>query len=238
MITEYENEPIPGLPGLLPKGENILWQGSPEWRPLAATAFHTRLISGYFVLLVAIAAITAFVQGAQSLGDFRGIAITAALGIVGVGLLNLIAWGTARSTIYTLTDRRVVLRLGIALPKCINLPLGLIESVDLLQRADGTGDLPLLVTGGQRIGYAGLWPHARPWHFQMPQPMMRSIANADAVAKLVAQTCLAANPSSKIGTIAATATAPQSSIRDASIGEARLGEASFVAPSFAEVAPA
>ena len=228
MITEYENEPIPGLPGLLPKGENILWQGSPEWRPLANTAFHTRLISGYFVLLVAIAAITAFVQGAQSLGDFRGTAITAILGVVGVGLLNLIAWGTARSTIYTVTDRRIVMRLGIALPKCINLPLGLIESVDLLQRADGTGDLPLLVTGGQRIGYAGLWPHARPWHFQMPQPMMRSIAKADVVAALVARTCLAANPGSKMGNIAAVAMPPLSSAPLSNVVE----------PGFAEVAAA
>ena len=138
MITEYENEPIPGLPGLLPKGERILWQGSPEWRSLATTAFHTRLITGYFALLVVIAAVTAIVQGGNSLGDFKGIAITVVLGVVGVGLLNLIAWATARATIYTLTDRRIVMRVGIALPKCINLPLGLIESVDLLQRPNGT----------------------------------------------------------------------------------------------------
>jgi hypothetical protein len=219
MITEYENEPIPGLPGLLPKGERILWQGSPEWRSLAATAFHTRLITGYFALLVVIAAVTALVQGGTSLGDFKGIAITVVLGVIGVGLLNLIAWGTARSTIYTLTDRRVVMRVGIALPKCINLPLGLIESVDLLQRPDGTGDLPLKVEGGQRIGYAGLWPHARPWHYQMPQPMLRSIANADTVAALVARTCLAANPGSQLGTIEPVANRPQTSFGEQSFAE-------------------
>jgi hypothetical protein len=73
--------------------------------------------------------------------------------------------------------------------------------VDLLQRADGTGDLPLKVEGTQRIGYAGLWPHARPWHYQMPQPMLRCVPNAESVAALVARTCLAANPGSQIGTI-------------------------------------
>ncbi len=219
MITEYENEPIPGLPGLLPKGERILWQGSPEWRALAATAFHTRLISGYFALLVVLAAVSAVVQGAASLGDFKGIVITVVLGVVGVGLLNLIAWATARSTIYTLTDRRIVLRVGIALPKCINLPLGLIESADLLLRRDGTGDLPLKVTGGQRIGYAGLWPHARPWHYQLPQPMLRSIANAETVAALVARTCLAANPGSQLGTFEPVANRPQPSYGQPSLLE-------------------
>jgi len=219
MITEYENEPIPGLPGLLPKGERIVWQGSPQWRSLAATAFHTRLITGYFALLVVIAAVTGLVQGGKSLADFKGIAITVVLGAIGVGLLNLIAWGTARSTIYTLTNRRIVMRVGIALPKCINLPLGLITSVDLLQRADGTGDLPLKVEGAQRIGYAGLWPHARPWHYQMPQPMLRCVPNADTVAALVARTCLAANPGSQIGTIEPVANRPQTSFNEVRLAE-------------------
>ena len=56
MSVEYENEPIPGLPGIPPKGERILWQGSPDWRVLARTAFHTRLVTGYFVLLTGWAA--------------------------------------------------------------------------------------------------------------------------------------------------------------------------------------
>ena len=30
MITEYDDEPIRGLPGELPQGETLLWQGSPE----------------------------------------------------------------------------------------------------------------------------------------------------------------------------------------------------------------
>ncbi|MFT6571624.1 MAG: hypothetical protein ACJAWY_003349, partial [Sphingomonas echinoides] len=28
-MTEHDYEPIPGLPGLLPKDERILWQGAP-----------------------------------------------------------------------------------------------------------------------------------------------------------------------------------------------------------------
>ena len=184
-MTEYENEPIPGLPGRLPPGERVLWQGAPEWRALARGAFHTRLIAGYFVALAVFA---------LAFGDSTGLGLTVALGAIGVGLLHLFAWASARTTLYTLTNRRIVLRVGIAVPKCINLPLGQIASVDLAARADGTGDLPLTLLGAPRIGYLALWPHARPWRVSRPQPMLRSVPQAATIAALIARTCLAANP--------------------------------------------
>lgn len=194
MISEYEIEPVRGLPALLPEGEHILWQGSPEWRALARTAFHTRLIAGYFAVLVTIAAITAVVRG----GGLIGVGLTAGLGIAGVALLHVLAWASARAAIYTLTNKRLVLRIGVALPKCINLPLALIGAVDMTVQADGTGDLPLAVTGAQRLGYAQLWPHARPWRVAVPQPMLRSIRDAEQVGKLIARTCLAAQHDGKV----------------------------------------
>lgn len=193
MMTEYENEPIPGLPAQLPPGEHILWQGSPDWRALARTAFHTRLIAGYFSALAAIA-----LGFALSGSGYTGVVMTVSLGVIGVGLLHLLAWGSARTTIYTLTDRRIVLRIGMALPKCINLPLKLVGAVDLATRADGTGDVLLTVTGRQRLGYITLWPHARPWKLATPQPMLRAVPGAAEVAALVARTCLAASPEGRV----------------------------------------
>ena len=192
-MTEYDNEPIPGLPGLLPPGEAILWQGSPDWRTLARTAFHTRLIAAYFAVL----AVVAFGFGLSGSG-YTGVIITVALGSVGVALLHLLAWGSARTTIYTLTNRRIVFRIGIALPKCINLPLAMVGAVDLAARPDGTGDVPLTVTGKQRLGYIALWPHARPWKIAAPQPMLRSVPDAADIAALIARTCLTANPDGRI----------------------------------------
>jgi hypothetical protein len=192
-VTEYDNEPIPGLPGLLPPGEHILWQGSPDWRALARTAFHTRLIAGYFGLLSAIAAGLALTNG-----GYTGLVMTATLGGVGVALLHLLAWGSARTTIYTLTNRRIVMRIGMAVPKCINLPLGMIASVDLAVRAEGTGDLPLTLTGTSKLGYLALWPHARPLRINRPQPMLRSVPDAASVAALIARTCLAVSPDGRV----------------------------------------
>jgi len=189
VITEYESEPIPGLPGLPPRGERVLWQGSPDWRGLARTAFHTRLIGAYFGLLTALAAINT-ARG----GGMTGLVITATLGVVVLLLLNLLAWGTARSTIYTVTNRRIVLRVGMALPKCVNLPLALVGSADMRRYADGSGDIPLQLTAKQQLGYLMLWPHARPWRFGAPEPMMRAVPDVASVAGLIARACLAAQP--------------------------------------------
>lgn len=191
-MTEHEIEPIPGLPGQLPPGERILWQGSPEWRVLARSAFHTRGIAGYFGLLVAVS---------LAFGSITGVVMTAALGCVALGLLHLLARASARTTLYTLTNRRIVFRIGVAVPKCINLPLSQIASVDLACRADGTGDLPLTLLGSPRMGYLAFWPHVRPWTVGTPRPMLRAIPDAANVAALVARTCLAANPGGQIAAV-------------------------------------
>ena len=192
-MNEYDNEPIPGLPGRLPPGENILWQGSPDWRALARTAFHTRLVAGYFAALWVLALGLALANG-----GYTGVVITGLLGVVGVALLHLLAWASAKTTIYTLTNRRIVLRIGIAVPKCINLPLATIASVDLAARADGTGDLPLRLTGAPMLGFLALWPHTRPWRVNRPQPMLRSVPDAATVAASIAQACLAVSPEGRV----------------------------------------
>jgi Bacterial PH domain len=180
MISEHDNEPIPGLPAMLPAGEEILWQGSPEWKRLALSAFHLRGIAAYFATLALFGA----VQGA-----WLGAVITIGAGLLGLSVLALLAWGSARTTLYTLTTKRIVMRIGIALPKCINLPLTLVGSADLSMHRDGTGDIPLHLLGPQRLGYLALWPHARPWKVAEPHPMLRAVPDAQAVAAMVARAC-------------------------------------------------
>lgn len=194
-MKDYAN----GLPGPLPAGESILWQGTPDWRALARDAFHVRGVAIYFALL----AIVAVASGAPT-----GAEMTVAVGATGVALLHGLAWATARATRYTLTNKRVVFRIGVALPKCINLPLSVIGAVDANVRADGTGDLPLQVAGAQRLGYAALWPHARPWRVAVPQPMLRAVPDAAVVGALIARTCLNMHPEGRIAPIATTQNVP------------------------------
>jgi hypothetical protein len=179
-VTEYEYEPIRGLPGALPEGETILWQGAPQWRSFAVSALKTRWIGLYFVALFALSAAG---------GSLFGMVATLIGAAVSLGLLALFAVGVARTTVYTITNRRVVLRIGVALNTCINLPLKLIGSADLRQLDKTHGDIALTLTGRHRLGYAMLWPHARPFRFAEPQPMLRALADPSAVATILARAC-------------------------------------------------
>lgn len=205
-MTEHDYEPIPGLPGLLPPGERIVWQGAPDWRVLARRAYHTRVVTAYFAALGAWAAVAAVARGLRGPGDLSGVALTALFGIVAVGLLRALAWGAARTTLYTLTNRRVVLRIGVAFPKCINLPLAMIGSVGLAVGSDRSGDIPLALTGERRLGYLALWPHTRPWHVAAAQPMLRALPDAAQVAALIARACLEVQPSGQVSQPVSAAT--------------------------------
>jgi hypothetical protein len=180
--TEYDHEPIRGLPGDLPPGEHILWQGAPEWRTFAASALFTRWIGVYFAALAAFAVASGQVFGALA---------TVACGAAGIGLLSLFAVMTAKTTVYTITNRRVVLRIGVALTKCINLPLKAIAGADLRKLGQGRGDIALSLEGQHRLGYAMLWPHARPFRFGAPQPMLRALADVEDIAAILAKACSA-----------------------------------------------
>ncbi len=190
-MSEYANEPVRGLPGHLPQGEYIVWQGSPAWLPLARRAFHTHLVAGYFAALVAWSGLTAITGQARTL--LPGVGVTLAVGVAAVALLGLLAFLTARATVYTITNRRIVLRFGVALPKCVNLPFAQISAAGLKVHRDGSGDLPLTVKE-TRLGYFHLWPHVRPWRVGAPEPMLRALAGPEEVAAILADALRAALP--------------------------------------------
>jgi hypothetical protein len=97
------------------------------------------------------------------------------------------AWLSARATVYTITDKRIVMRIGIVLTVTFNLPFKRITAAGLHLEPDGAGDLPLSLSGDDRIAWLHLWPHARPWRLNKPEPMLRGVADAAEVARLLAQ---------------------------------------------------
>jgi Bacterial PH domain len=201
---DHAPEPVPGLPEHLPAGERMLWQGSPSWRALAVRALHVRKVAAYFALLAAWHVVEATGGGATFLPAVRGALWLLLLGAAAVGVLALLAWALARSTIYTVTSARVVLRFGVALPMSINLPLRLVEAADLVRHGDGTADLQLTLAHGQRVGYLLTWPHVQPWRLFRVRPTLRAVADADAAA-----TALTAAFAATQGTVASTNAAPR-----------------------------
>lgn len=186
-VQEHEFEAERGLPQPLPAGERVLWQGSPDWHALARRAFHLRKIAVYFGLL-------ATVRVAVLAGDGAGIGAMAVsalwmllLGGLAIGLLAVVAWLSARTAVYTVTDKRVVMRVGIVLTLTFNLPYRRVAAAGLRLERDGSGEIPLTLRPGDRIAWLHLWPHARPWRLARPEPMLRSVPEARHVARLLAE---------------------------------------------------
>ncbi len=193
---EHEFEPQHGLPERLPAGERLVWQGAPDWRELARRVFHVRKLGLYFGAILLLRASAVIADGGSTADAVRAVVVLAPLFAIGLGLALLLAWLAARTTAYTLTDKRVVMRIGIVLSVTYNLPLRCIAGADLRSldvAPDGKGEIALALTPGTRIAYLQLWPHARPWRVKEPVPMLRCLPDAARVAQLLAQQWSLAN---------------------------------------------
>lgn len=160
--------------------ERVLWKGQPNQAVLARSAFHTRKVAIYFVGLIALSIY---------FGNVNSAIVCAVLGVAGIGVLNLLAWLSARSTVYILTDIRLIMRIGMAIETRINVPLKHIRAADMKDRGKGYGDIAMDLNGDRLLGYLLLWPHARPFKFNRPQPMMRAVPDAAHVAQKLADAC-------------------------------------------------
>jgi len=180
-------EPVRGLPARLPAGENMLWQGEPNWRALATRVFHVRKLAVYFGVLLAYD-IASTVADGEALADQAGSLLQlAGLGAFCIGILCLLAWGISKTTVYTITSKRVVIRAGIAVPKTINLPYTRLGSAGLRPYRDGMGDILLTPLPDDKIAYLLLWPHVQAWKFSHANPMLRAVPKAADVAAILGQ---------------------------------------------------
>jgi hypothetical protein len=107
------------------------------------------------------------------------------LALAALAILVFLGWLVGRTTLYTITNRRVVMRIGIVLDVTFNIPFRVIESAGLRKYEDGTGDIALALAGPDRIAYLHLWPHARPWRIARAEPTLRTVPDAAAVSALL-----------------------------------------------------
>ncbi len=186
-MNEFEYEPIPGLPAHLPPGEQLLWQGSPQWRAVARRVLHVRGVSYYFAALLAWRIASGWYdgQGFQQIG----VSVLWLLGFA-VATLAFLFWVArliARGTVYSISSQRVIMRFGIALPISLNIPFRTVHAAGLKVYEDGTGDIPLRLNGDGRVAYLHLWPHARPWRLNRAEPMLRGVPQAQAAATILSR---------------------------------------------------
>ena len=183
---DFAVEPIRGLPERPPEGEEILWQGRPNTWRLAVESLSLYWVAAYFVLFFAWRALVA---GAE-VPFWEAVRIGSpflVMGFVACALLWLIALIQARATVYTITNRRVAMRIGAALTVTLNLPYRWVGAANLDLRQGGTGTIALNLTGETRLSYLNTWPHVRPWYMKETQPALRCIPDAQRVAGILSE---------------------------------------------------
>ena len=190
-MTEYEDEPVEGLPDFLPEGETMVWQGRPTVAAMARRVFFIPHLALYFGLLIAGHTVYRLMEGAsaaQVMGTFVWQAGLAATVLV---LLAWLARSYAASVIYTLTSERLVIRSGVALPMMVNIPIEQITAADMRVYRDGTGDIVLTPVADRKLHWVLLWPNVSAWYSRPIRPLLRGLAEphraADAFAAVASQ---------------------------------------------------
>ena len=118
---DFAFEPIRGLPERPPEGEVILWQGQPNWLRLTVDSLNLWWVLAYFIFLffwrlISVSDLMPIDQALLVSFPFLALALIVAL------LLLLVGFIQAKATVYTITNKRIVMRIGAALTLTLNLP--------------------------------------------------------------------------------------------------------------------
>lgn len=178
-------EPQRGLPASLPEGEDILWQGRAHGKTLILHAFHIRTITIYLAVAAVIKGGLDVSQGTPMAQVLENVLTTALLAGIAVLILSLLGWHMAQKSLFTITNKRVVFRHGIAFRKYINLPFQEIVKVDMRRHASGYGDLALQISEKATVPYLHLWPFARPMRVNNTVPLIRAVDHVEDVGRLL-----------------------------------------------------
>jgi hypothetical protein len=147
-----------GLPDHLPEGERLLWQGRPDWKRLAVEAFHVRKVAIYFAGVIALQAVFKLGNGATIAEALNAVPVLALLGVAACAILGGLAFLSAKTTSYTLTSKRALMRVGIALPVIINIPYRQVDGVSFAVTGNGYGTICFRTGGGALAACQALEP--------------------------------------------------------------------------------
>ncbi|MFN0099335.1 MAG: photosynthetic complex putative assembly protein PuhB [Gemmatimonadaceae bacterium] len=180
---------VHGVNEPLPPGEQLLWEGAPQPAALAKHLLFVRPLAVYFALMIAWWAVAN--RATVTSGAFWiTLGMQAALtGAVIAGALALARW-IASSTTYAISDKRIVVRLGIIFPLTVNIPLHYIVSAKTRSFADGTGEIALELDPKERLAWIVLFPHVRLFRFSQPEPLLRGLKDPAHVGAVLTKAAL------------------------------------------------
>ena len=169
----------------IPSEEKIFWVGKPNWKSLAYRAFGIRYLLAYLVIsaLYSVAKIEILFTLSAFLTNYIPFLIS---GVIAGLILVAIAWLEAYHTCYVVTEKRIVIRTGVALVFLLNAPFKKIVSIDRQTLSQGRGNISFKTETKKRIPYWSCWPSVRPWSFLFPNPALRSIPDVAEVEIIIA----------------------------------------------------
>jgi hypothetical protein len=196
------------LPSDIPTGEHVLWHGRPRGISLMRRAFGGEIIALYFGAMTIVNFVWTYEEAGFSEATLSAVKTVGAAALA-LALVGLLAWLSSRTSLYLITDRRVVMKVGIALPIFFNIPFSAIETASVRIFIDGTGDIPIGISAPQRIAYLHLWPHARAFRLARPEPALRSVGGAKEVAETLSRALIKARNEASLPIAPASQSAPE-----------------------------
>jgi hypothetical protein len=142
-----------------------------------------------FYLVALIAARTGYlILDGEPVATWSGMLVWQVLASAFVMLLIVgLAAVYSRTTRYSLTNERLIIKTGAAITIHINLPLQQIIAADLREYSDDTGDITLQVSRAEKLYWLLIWPNVRSWWIRPLRPVLRGLKDAQAVAHLLVE---------------------------------------------------
>ena len=176
----------------IPDGESILWKGRPSLWGFSWTLFGLKWLALYLSILsiVSIARFFASDFHTAFYFDFLPFFLSGIFAsIILVGLATIQAY----STVYIITENRVIIKTGAALSFLISMPFKKIKEVNLQKRGAAIGTISFELFSKKRVPYISCWPSVRPWKFKKTQPAFSCVGSVDEVATILRKTAMTGN---------------------------------------------
>ena len=174
----------------IPEGESILWKGKPSFWGFSWYFFGLKLLAFYLIVLSVVFAARLTVTDffTAFLVDFLPFLLS---GILTSCILMALAKIQSQSSVYIITENRVIIKSGAALSFLISMPFKKIKAVNLQKRKGSLGTISFELNSGKRVPYISCWPSVRPWRFKNTEPAFSCIENVDEVATILRKSVMA-----------------------------------------------
>ena len=191
---EYKTkfEALKNILDAIPNGESILWKGRPSLWGFSWNLFGLEWITLYLSMLSIVSVARFFASDFYTAFyvDFLPFFLS---GIFASIILIGLAATQTYSTVYIITENRVIIKTGAALSFLISMPFKKIKEVNLQKRGASIGTISFELLSEKRVPYISCWPSVRPWKFKRTQPAFSCIGSVDEVATILRKTAMTGN---------------------------------------------